>query len=62
METEIATSWHADEHTVCEIALAMLQLPLWSKNLSLLVLSPLSVTKWRRLPPSLDVFSFAAYT
>lgn len=61
-ETEIAVSWHADEHTVCKIALAMLQLPLWSINLSLLILSPLSVTKWRYLPPSLHVFSFTTYT
>lgn len=32
-ETEIALSWHADEHTGRKIALAVLQLPLLSINL-----------------------------
>lgn len=61
-ETEIALPWHADEHTVCKIAAAVLQLPLWGTDLSLLVLSPLAVTKWRHLPPFLSVLPIPACT
>lgn len=44
--------WHADEHTVCKIALAVLQLPLWATDLPSLFCLPLQLQNGGPCPHS----------